>query len=90
MNCHQVDRVAFYRSPGTASKIRSFCYSSVLVLLPIHVAFLHLIIDPACSLAKHLPWRIVLEAEPAEANVMNRPPRNPKEPLFWQFVWVVD
>jgi P-type Ca2+ transporter type 2C len=45
-----------------------------LVLLPIHIAFLHLIIDPACS--------IVLEAEPAEANVMKRPPRNPKEPLF--------
>jgi Ca2+-transporting ATPase len=45
-----------------------------LVLLPVHVAFLHLIIDPACS--------IVLEAEPAEANVMNRPPRRPEEPLF--------
>ncbi len=45
-----------------------------LVLLPVHVAFLHLIIDPACS--------IVLEAEPAEANVMQRPPRNPQEPLF--------
>jgi P-type Ca2+ transporter type 2C len=45
-----------------------------LVLLPIHVAFLHLIIDPACS--------IVLEAEPAEANVMQRPPRHPQEPLF--------
>jgi P-type Ca2+ transporter type 2C len=45
-----------------------------LVLLPVHVAFLHLIIDPACS--------IVLEAEPAEASVMKRPPRNPNEPLF--------
>lgn len=45
-----------------------------LVLLPVHIAFLHLIIDPACS--------IVLEAEPAEASVMQRPPRNPKEPLF--------
>jgi len=45
-----------------------------LVLLPIHIAFLHLIIDPACS--------IVLEAEPAEPNTMKRPPRNPKEPLF--------
>jgi Ca2+-transporting ATPase len=45
-----------------------------LVLLPIHVAFLHLVIDPACS--------IVLEAEPAEPNVMKRSPRNPKEPLF--------
>jgi P-type Ca2+ transporter type 2C len=45
-----------------------------LVLLPVHVAFLHLIIDPACS--------VVLEAEPAEANAMQRPPRNPKEPLL--------
>jgi Ca2+-transporting ATPase len=45
-----------------------------LVLLPVHVAFLHLIIDPACS--------VVLEAEPAEANVMQRPPRKLKEPLF--------
>jgi P-type Ca2+ transporter type 2C len=45
-----------------------------LVLLPVHVAFLHLIIDPACS--------IVLEAEPAEANVMQRPPCHPKEALF--------
>ncbi len=45
-----------------------------LVLLPIHIAFLHLIIDPACTIA--------FEAEAAEANVMQRPPRNPKEPLF--------
>jgi P-type Ca2+ transporter type 2C len=45
-----------------------------LVLLPIHIAFLHLIIDPACT--------IVFEAEPAEMNIMTRPPRQPKEPLF--------
>jgi Ca2+-transporting ATPase len=45
-----------------------------LVLLPIHIAFLHLIIDPACT--------VVFEAEPAESNVMRRPPRHPKEPLF--------
>ena len=45
-----------------------------LVLLPIHVAFLHLIIDPVCS--------VVLEAEPAEANLMKRPPRKVGEPLF--------
>ena len=46
----------------------------VLLLLPVHVVFLELIIDPACSIA--------FEAEPEEANVMNRPPRNPQEPLF--------
>ncbi|HEY9649667.1 MAG TPA: HAD-IC family P-type ATPase, partial [Coleofasciculaceae cyanobacterium] len=45
-----------------------------LVLLPIHIAFLHLIIDPACT--------VVFEAEPVESNVMRRPPRDPKEPLF--------
>jgi P-type Ca2+ transporter type 2C len=45
-----------------------------LVLLPVHVVFLELIIDPACSIA--------FEAEPEEANVMQRPPRNPQEPLF--------
>ena len=44
-----------------------------LVLLPVHVVFLELIIDPACS--------IVFEAEPAEADIMRRPPRR-KEPLF--------
>ncbi len=45
-----------------------------LVLLPIHVAFLHLIIDPACT--------IVLESEPAAENIMKLPPRNSKELLF--------
>jgi Ca2+-transporting ATPase len=45
-----------------------------LVLLPVHIAFLHLIIDPACS--------VVFEAEPEEKGIMQRPPRNPKEALF--------
>jgi Ca2+-transporting ATPase len=44
------------------------------LLLPVHVVFLELIIDPACSL--------VFEAEPAEADVMRRPPRDPREKLF--------
>ncbi|MFO1376753.1 MAG: cation-translocating P-type ATPase [Steroidobacteraceae bacterium] len=38
-----------------------------LLLLPAHVAFLELVIDPACSLA--------FEAEPEEPNIMRRPPR---------------
>ena len=45
-----------------------------LVLLLVHVVFLELIIDPACSL--------VFEAESEEADVMSRPPRNPQERLF--------
>lgn len=45
-----------------------------LVLLPVHIAFLELIIDPACSM--------VFEAEPEEKNTMFRPPRNLQERLF--------
>jgi Ca2+-transporting ATPase len=45
-----------------------------LVLLPVHIVFLELIIDPACS--------VVFEAESEEADVMGRPPRRLDEPLF--------
>ncbi len=45
-----------------------------LMLTPIHIAFLEMIIDPACSM--------VFEAEAEEANVMRRPPRDPKSPLL--------
>jgi Ca2+-transporting ATPase len=45
-----------------------------LVLLPVHIVFLELIIDPACS--------VVFEAEKEEARIMERPPRRLAEPLF--------
>lgn len=45
-----------------------------LLLMPIHILFLQLIIDPACSIA--------FEAEPAERGIMKRPPRPENEPLF--------
>ncbi len=45
-----------------------------LVLFPIHVMFLQLIIDPACSM--------VFEGEPENPLVMKRAPRNPQEPMF--------
>lgn len=38
-----------------------------LMLLPVHIAFLEMVIDPACS--------IVFEAEPGERDLMRRPPR---------------
>ena len=44
------------------------------LLLPMHIMLLELIIDPTCS--------IVFEGEPAEANIMENPPRPPQEPLL--------
>ncbi|MDD1654837.1 MAG: cation-translocating P-type ATPase, partial [Methanomicrobiales archaeon] len=48
--------------------------SMPLVLLPVHIVFLELIIDPACS--------IVFESEGEEKDVMTRPPRRREERLF--------
>jgi len=44
------------------------------VLLPAHIAFLELIIDPACS--------TVFESEKEDKNIMKRPPRNLHQSLF--------
>lgn len=45
-----------------------------LILLPMHILFLELIIDPTCSM--------VFEAEKAEENIMKRKPRSPREKIF--------
>jgi len=45
-----------------------------LALLPVHILFLELIIDPACT--------IVFEGEQDEPDIMQRPPRKLEEPLF--------
>jgi len=45
-----------------------------VILFPAHIAFLELIIDPACS--------TVFEAEEAEKDIMKRPPRKLNERLF--------
>lgn len=47
---------------------------SALLLLPLHVVLLEVLIDPTCS--------IVLERQPAEENIMERMPRNPKEKIL--------
>ena len=44
-----------------------------LILAPIHIAFLELVIDPACS--------VVFEAENGSANLMQQPPRLKNESL---------
>jgi Ca2+-transporting ATPase len=45
-----------------------------IILWPVHIVFLELIIDPACS--------IIFEAEKEESNTMSRPPKRIDEPFF--------
>jgi Ca2+-transporting ATPase len=45
-----------------------------LILWPVHIVFLELIIDPACS--------IIFEAEKEEPNVMSRPPKSTTDKFF--------
>jgi Ca2+-transporting ATPase len=45
-----------------------------LILWPVHIVFLELIIDPACTM--------IFEAEKEEKNVMFRPPKDINEPFF--------
>ncbi len=54
-----------------------------LILTPILIAFLEMVIDPACS--------VVFEAEEEETDVMQRPPRDPASPLLLprRILWAV-
>ncbi len=51
------------------------------LLLPMHIALLELIIDPACSVA--------FEGEPAEQQLMKRPPRDTRTPLLTQGMMIL-
>ena len=56
-------------------------FNMPVVLMPAHIAFLELIIDPACS--------TVFESVSEEKGIMNRPPRKLKEPLFDRNTFIV-
>jgi Ca2+-transporting ATPase len=56
------------------SLIPVFFSNLPLILWPVHIVFLELIIDPACS--------VIFEAEKAERNVMDRPPKAFDDPFF--------
>ena len=58
-------------------------FGTPLIFGPVQIAFLEMIVDPACTL--------VFEAEREEDDIMGRPPRRPDEPLFSPalLVWAV-
>lgn len=45
-----------------------------IILMPLHIVFMEMIIDPACS--------VVFEVEPEDEGIMGRPPRSPHEHLL--------
>lgn len=51
------------------------------VFFPVHVVFLEILIDPACSL--------IFEAEREESNIMKRPPRDSRKPLIGKNVLTI-
>ncbi|MDN4164474.1 cation-translocating P-type ATPase [Cytophagales bacterium LB-30] len=52
----------------------AFISSLPLLLMPLHIVFMELIIDPICSVA--------FESEKEEKDIMLRPPRKPEEKFF--------
>jgi len=52
----------------------AFIPSAPILLMPLHIIFMELIIDPVCSVA--------FETEKEEKGIMNRPPRNPADDFF--------
>lgn len=52
----------------------AFITSLPILLMPLHIVFMELIIDPVCSVA--------FESEQEEKGIMNRMPRDPREKFF--------
>lgn len=66
--------------PIAGMSILPVIFNLPLILLPAHIALLHLIIEPASSIA--------FEVEPAGPMTMKNPPRDPTEPLFDRQLWL--
>lgn len=56
------------------SLLPAFIPDFPILLMPIHIVFMELIIDPVCSIA--------FESEQEEIGIMQRPPRDPNESFF--------
>ncbi|MBB1061470.1 cation-translocating P-type ATPase [Marilutibacter spongiae] len=71
---HAIRYILAVHVPITGLAVLPLLFGGPLVLLPLHVVFLELIIDPASTL--------VFEREPAAPDVMQRPPRPPAQRLL--------
>jgi len=75
---HNIKRAMGYilavHVPTAGMAILPLALDLPIMLLPAHIAFLELIIDPACS--------TVFEAEKGDKDIMKRPPRNLQQPML--------
>jgi Ca2+-transporting ATPase len=60
--------------PIAGMSLLPLLFNLPVILLPAHIAFLELIIDPSCS--------VVFESEKEDANIMKRPPRDLTQRMF--------
>ena len=71
--------LAIHLPIATLSLLPLLMADQPLILLPVHIALLHLVIDPAST--------VVFEALPASPTLMRQPPRPPQAPLFANATW---
>jgi len=72
--CKAIEYIVAVHIPIAGLALLPLLLGLPLMLTPIHIAFFEMIIDPACSM--------VFEAQGEEADVMRRPPRDPRIPLL--------
>lgn len=65
--CKAVSFIISVHIPVAIFALVPILLGTPIVLMPVHIAFLELVIDPTCA--------TVFEAQKAEANLMTRPPR---------------
>ncbi|HEY8947444.1 MAG TPA: cation-translocating P-type ATPase [Rhizomicrobium sp.] len=69
-----IEYIVAVHIPIAGLALLPFLFGLPLMLMPLQIALLEMVIDPACS--------VVFEAEKEEKNVMRRPPRRPDAPVL--------
>ena len=69
-----IEYIVAVHIPIAGLAILPFLFGLPLMLMPLQIALLEMVIDPACS--------VVFESETEEKDVMGRPPRKPNAPVL--------
>ncbi len=69
-----IEYIVAVHIPIAGLALLPFVFGFPLILMPVQIALLEMVIDPACS--------VVFESEGEEKNIMRRPPRSPNTPVL--------